>query len=94
LKKVLITTLLIVAVAAGAAGTWRFATLISHEYQDANEVVLMLKLGANPDSTGLLEADRQGRLEAYAQRGTYSVSVALLIGSPFGLLRIFRSRER
>jgi len=87
-------TLLIIAIAAVTAGTWRFANLISHKYQHADEVVLMLKLGADPDSAALLEADRQGRMEGYAQLGAYSVSLALLILSVLGLLRSFRNRAR
>jgi len=81
MKKILVQTVLVVALSAGAAGTWRFATLILDEYQHTHEVVLTLKLGAYPDSAGVPEADRQGRMEAYAQLGAYSVSLALTIGS-------------
>ena len=94
MKKILVQTVLVVVLTAGAAGTWRFATLILHEYEHAHEVVLTLKIGAYPDSAGVLEADRQGRLEAYAQLGAYSVSLALLIGSVLGLKGSFRNRPR
>jgi len=94
MKKILVQTVLVVVLAAGAAGTWRFATLIRHEYEHAHEVVLALKVGAYPGSAGILEADRQGQLEAYAQLGAYSVSLALLVGSALGLKRSFRNRPR
>jgi hypothetical protein len=66
MKRRLLQTLLVVALAASAAGTWRFSALVIHEYEHAHEVVLTLKLGVYPGSAGVLEANRQGRMEAIA----------------------------
>jgi len=41
MKKILVQTVLVVALAAGAAGTWRFATLILHEPQLRRVTVAM-----------------------------------------------------
>jgi len=86
MKKQLLQTLLVVALAAAAAGTWRFAATVVHEYEHAHEVVLTLKLGVYPDSAGVLEAYRQGRMEAIAQFGAYTLCLAALVGSALGLV--------
>jgi hypothetical protein len=91
LKKALLRIVLVVALAAGAAGTWRYTTLIIQEYQHAHLVVLTLKLGAYPDPAGVLEADRQGRMEAIAQLGAISICLAMLIGSALALIRSIRT---
>lgn len=76
---------LLAVLLASAAGALWFASLIRHEYEHAHEVVLMLKIGADPDPSGLLEADRQGRMEAYAQLGAYSICVVLFVASALGM---------
>jgi hypothetical protein len=45
MKKQLLGFLLVVVLAAAAAGTWRFAAMVVHEYEHAHEVVLT-NLGA------------------------------------------------
>ncbi len=94
MKKQLLGLLLVIALAAAAAaaGTWRFAAMVVHEYEYAQEVVLTLKLGGYPDSAGVLEADRQGRMEALAQLGAYTLCFAALVGSALGLVRSTRKR--
>ena len=81
---------LVAALLASAAGALWFAALIRHEYEHSHEVVLILKTGAYPDPSGLVEADHQGRMEAYAQLGAYSMCVALFVASALGLLKRFR----
>jgi hypothetical protein len=90
MKKQLLQTLLVVALGAAAAGTWRSAVAVVHEYEHAHEVVLTLKLGGYPDSAGVLEAYRQGRMEAIAQLGAYTLCLAALVGSALGLVRSIR----
>jgi hypothetical protein len=92
MKKQLLAILLVVALVVGAAGTWQFATMVVHEYEHAHEVVLTLKLGVYPDSAGVLEADRQGRMEAIAQLGAYTLCLAVSVGSALGLVRSTRKR--
>ena len=58
MKRRLLQTLLVVALAASAVGTWWFSGLVIREYEHAHEVVLTLKLGVYPDSAGVLEANR------------------------------------
>ena len=57
--KTLLRVVLVLTLIAGAAGTRRFATLITHEYQHAHAVVSTLKLGAYPGPTGVRDADRR-----------------------------------
>ena len=45
MKQRLLQTLLVVALAASTAATWRFSAKVIHEYEHAHEVVLTLKLG-------------------------------------------------
>jgi hypothetical protein len=92
MKKRLLGFLLVVAVVVAAAGTWRFAAMVVHEYEHAHEVVLTLKLGVYPDSAGVLEAYRQGRMEAIAQLGAYTLCLAASVGSALGLVRSIRKR--
>ena len=90
MKKQVLGFLLIVTLAATAAGTWRFAAMVVLEYEHAHEMVLTLKLGGYPDSAGVLEADRQGRMEAIAQLGAYTLCLAALVGSALGFVRSVR----
>jgi len=90
MRRRLLRTLLVVARAASAAGTWRFSALVIHEYEHAHEVVLTLKLGVYPDSAGVLEANRQGRIEAIAQLGADTLCLAALVGSALALVRSIR----
>ena len=92
MKKQLFGFLLFVALAAAAAGTWRFAGMVVHQYEHAHEVVLTLKLGVYPDPAGVLEAYHQGRMEAIAQLGAYTLCLAALVGLAVGLLRSIRKR--
>jgi hypothetical protein len=64
--------------------------MVVHEYQHANEVVLTLKLGVYPDSAGVLEAYRQGRMEAIAQLGAYTLCLAALVVVALGIVRSIR----
>jgi len=91
MKEATLRFLLFVALAAAAAGTWRFAAMVVHEYQHAHEFVLTLKLGVYPDSAGVLEAYHQGRMEAIAQLGAYTLCLAALVGLALGLVRSTRS---
>lgn len=90
MKQRLLQTLLVVALAASAAGTWRSLALVIHEYEHTHEVVLTLKLGVYPDSAGVLEAYRQGWMEAIAQLGAYTLCLAALVGSALALARSIR----
>lgn len=90
MKKQLPQALLVVALAAAAAGTWWFAAMVIHQYEHAHAVVLTLKLGVYPDSGGVLEAYRQGRMEAIAQLGAYTLCLAALVDSALGLARSIR----
>jgi hypothetical protein len=92
MTKQLIQALLVVALAAAAAGTRWFAAMVIHQYEHAHEVVLTLKLGVYPDSDGVLEADRQGRMEAIAQLGAYTLCLAALVGSALALVRSIRKK--
>ena len=94
MKQRLLQTLLVVALAAAAVGSWRFAVMVIHEYDHAHEVVLTLKLGVYPDSADVLEANRQGRMEAIAQLGAYTLCLAALVGSALALVRSIRKKER
>jgi hypothetical protein len=42
MKRRLLQTLLVIALVASAAGTWRFSALVIHEYEHAQAVVLTL----------------------------------------------------
>ena len=66
--------------------------MIVHEYEHAHEVVLTLKLGEYPDSAGVLDAYRQGRMDAFAQLGAYTLCLAALVGLAVGLVRSIRKR--
>jgi len=48
------------------------------------------ELGAYPDTGGVLQAHRQGRMEAIAQLGAYTLCLAALVGSVPGLVRSIR----
>ncbi len=91
MKRRLLQTLLAVTLAASAAGTWRFSALVIHEYEHAHEVVLTLKLGVDPDSAGVHEAHRQGRIEGIAQLGAYTLCLAALVASALALVRSIRT---
>jgi hypothetical protein len=84
--------MLIAALLAGAVGAVRFATVILHSYEHFHEVVLILKLGAYPNPDGVLEAHRQGRMEAFAQIGAYSICIVIFVASALGLSRIVRKK--
>ena len=64
--------------------------MVIHKYEYAHEVVLTLKLGVYPDSAGILEAYRQGRMEAIAQLGAYTLCLAALVRSALALIRSIR----
>lgn len=64
--------------------------VVALAYEHAHEVVLTLKLGVYPDSAGALKAYRQGRMEANAQLGAYTLCLAVLVGSVIGLARSLR----
>ena len=84
---------LIAALLAGAVGALRFAPLILHSYEHFHEVVMILKLGAYPNPDGVLEAYRQGRMEAFAQIGAYSICIVIFVASALGLSRIARKKS-
>jgi hypothetical protein len=61
--------------------------MVIHEYDHAHESVLTLRLGVHPDSAGVFETYRQGRMEAVAQLGAYTLCLAALVSSALALIR-------
>jgi len=92
MKLRLLQTLLVVALAAAAVGSWRFAAMVIHEYEHAQEVVLTLKLGVYPASAGSPASTLRRGLSCRRVDGRLPVDVDAELSSRFsaGIRGAFR----